>query len=301
MKINIRDFIYLDIDRLKSIIAQVEKGVLLSSTNQKTESIEASIGAEGGILGFMKATGAGNFVWQNQESETKTLHDSIYNKVEDTLVKNKILRKFPDDYKETEIIVDDFRKEIKDNMFVLLNGKININDFTVMRVLLENFNNLGKFFSYCKSMSLPAETSRKDKKLYEGKIQEGMTLDRKFLDGFKLFFDIFYKDRIIIKIMPFKSQIDLRFVGNLNKCFLRDSISSITYKYGTAPVAEWNIFAQIASIPPKDWKNEEISMSGSEIETGLQKIFDTFRGIDIMARSVVYPEISITPIAIYRE
>ncbi len=301
MKIGIRDFIYLDTDRLKSIIAQVEKGVLLSSTNVRTKGIETSLSAEGGILGFMKAIGAGNFIWQNQESETKTLHDNIYNKVEDTLITNDILIRVPDNYKEANVEIDKFRKELKDNMFVLLNGKININDFTQVRIIIENFNDLGRFFAQCGAMKLPDSTTKKDRQNYINKIQETIKLDKKILEGFKLIFDVFYKDRVVIKIMPFDSQIDLRFVGNLNKGFLRDDISSITYKYGTAPISKWNIFAQIASIPPKDRSNTEVSMSGSEIETALQKVFDAFRVVELTAQSVVYPEISITPIAIYRE
>lgn len=301
MKIGIRDFIYLDTDRLKSIIAQVEKGVLLSSTNVRTKGVETSLSAEGGILGFMKAIGAGNFIWQNQESETKTLHDNIYNKVEDTLITNDILIRVPDNYKEANVEIDRFRKELKDNMFVLLNGKININDFTQMRIIIEKFNDLGRFFAQCGAMKLPDSATKKDRQNYINKIREKITLDKKFLEGFELIFDVFYKDRVVIKIMPFDSQIDLRFVGNLNKGFLRDDISSITYKYGTAPISKWNIFAQIASIPPKDRSNTEVSMSGSEIEIALQKVFDAFRVVELTAQSVVYPEISITPIAIYRE
>lgn len=40
---------------------------------------------------------------------------------------------------------------------------------------------------------------------------------------------------------------------------------------------------------------------GSSIGLGLQNLFDNYRELELIAQSVVFPEIAVTPIAIYRE
>jgi len=74
------------------------------------------------------------------------------------------------------------------------------------------------------------------------------------------------------------------------------------YKYGTSPSSEWTLFAQIASIPEKGYHPFSIDgMTGSEIEVAMQTMFSALREIESTGLSVTYPEISVTPIAIYRE
>ena len=61
------------------------------------------------------------------------------------------------------------------------------------------------------------------------------------------------------------------------------------------------MFCQIASIPPENRHSETINTTGSEIEKALQNVFDAYRKIENLAQSTNYPEIAVTPIAIYRD
>jgi hypothetical protein len=301
MEKHIRDYIYMDIERLKSIISQAEGGLSNTSTDTKSNSREVSGNVEGSIFGFLKSVGGTKFLWQNQATETKSLHDNIYNKVEEALINNELLIKIPGYIANEDLEQEKYREMIADNSFILANGRVNINDFTQMRTMLEKFNDLGNFFAECAVSSLPNGTPKqiREKALREAKSE--ISIDKSMVEGFKLFFDTFYRDRVVIKMMPFEEFSNFRLVGNLNKQFLREDISSIIYKYGTAPVSEWTIFGQIASIPPEDRSNISTTMAGGQVELALQSMFDVFRNIEIMAQSVVYPEITITPIAIYRD
>ena len=129
-----------------------------------------------------------------------------------------------------------------------------------------------------------------------------MQIDKKLLKGLMNFIDTFYKDRLIVKVIPFTDFPNFRLVGNLQDTFLRDKIQSILYKYGTSPSSKWTLFAQIASIPKKDYHPFIFGgMTGSEIEVAMQKMFTALREIESTGLSVTHPEISVTPIAIYRE
>jgi hypothetical protein len=49
----------------------------------------------------IKAEGAGGIIWQNKETETKTLHDHMYNFIENKLIENNsIVIIHDDDIKE---------------------------------------------------------------------------------------------------------------------------------------------------------------------------------------------------------
>jgi hypothetical protein len=75
----------------------------------------------------------------------------------------------------------------------------------------------------------------------------------------------------------------------------------ISRKFGMAPNAEWTMFGQIAAVPEDGPQASPFEMYFSnEIEGALEKIFEAMRGINALL-SVSYPEIAITPIAIYRE
>jgi hypothetical protein len=297
----IRDFIYLDIDRLRSIVAQKEKGIIETFNESESNTKEISGNIQGGLSSVLKLAGGLKYLFQKQETQTKTFHDYIYNKVEDELIKSEILIHIPEQITVEDISNSQYLDMLSDSSFILVDGKIIINDFSQMRIIIENINKIGEFIAQCNILSESTGTKQsvKDQKLRE--LKQQLTFDKKMIEGFKLFFDVFYKDRIIIKVIPFDDYPDFRLVGNLNGEYLRDDISSITYKYGTAPASKWVVFAQIASIPTKDRINLIQEYSGSQIEVALQRVFDSFRDIELLAQSVNYPEIAITPIAIYRE
>ncbi|MCY9304152.1 hypothetical protein [Bacillus spizizenii] len=61
------------------------------------------------------------------------------------------------------------------------------------------------------------------------------------------------------------------------------------------------MFAQIASIPTNDQKEIDISFNQNDLENGMQTVFDALRDIEKVGLSISFPEIAVTPIAIYRQ
>ena len=303
MSLKIRDFIYLDTERLKSIIAQVEKGLLDFSSQTKSDNKEIKLGVEGSLFRLLKAAGGANYVLHNQTTETKTLHDNIYNKVEDALIRDKSLIALPGNIDINNILKGEVTTILNDTSFILAKGKVVINDFVRMRSMFDNFNEIVSFIAQSSVKSLPDETStqKHHKKQELKKATAKMEMDKSLLKGLRVFFDTFYKDRVVIKMLPFEDYSDFRLVGNIKNDFLREDITSIIYKYGTAPESEWTIFAQVASIPAKDRSKVKNMFGSSAIESALNQMFEAFREVELMAQSAHYPDIAITPIAIYRD
>ncbi|MEE8194765.1 MAG: hypothetical protein V3T73_04620 [Dehalococcoidales bacterium] len=80
--INIRDFLYLDVERTKSIFAQLEKGLVTGRERVEGTAKEISGKGGGGIPALLSLAAKGKFIWENEERETKTLHDYMYEHVE---------------------------------------------------------------------------------------------------------------------------------------------------------------------------------------------------------------------------
>jgi len=300
--LQIRDFIYLDVDRLKSILSQIERGLIESKT--ETSSSSKEILGEGGlsIPAILKAAGGVKFLLENRSTETKTLHDHIYNYVEDELTnKGQLININKSSYVEAwknGIIHED----LSQTSFILAKGHFVINDYEYMKNILERFNDISEFIAYCGTLENKNSIPQKEKTKQFHRARTEMKLDRKLVKGLLNFIDTFYKNRLIIKVLPFRDYSNFRLVGNLQDDFLRDKIQSILYKYGTSPSSEWILFAQIASMPEKSYHSFSIDgMAGSKIEVAMQSVFSALREIESTGLSVTYPEISVTPIAIYRE
>ncbi len=80
------------------------------------------------------------------------------------------------------------------------------------------------------------------------------------MDGILTLIKVFYQNELFVKVLPFSDNPYLRFIGNLKRESLRDSIESITFKYSTNPVSDWYFFGQISSIFPKDYNPQKSIM-----------------------------------------
>lgn len=299
--LSVRDFIYLDVDRLKSIVAQTQEGLTTETVESKGRSKEADIRTQGSLLGFLNAAGGLKMLWQQQNSETRTLHDNIYTLVEQTLIENELLTTMPGDVTQEDIAKVFLGDRLGSTSFILATGIVVINDYNSLRAFLDDWNSFTKFVTWSAAESQTAGLPLKEKRKQHQQLQNAAALDRQLVDGLKLVFDIFYKDRISIEVWPFRELPDFRLRGPLQERFLRDSIRDIIFKFGTSPVADWTVFAQISAIPPQTPSESPSPTAGSAIDLAIRNVFSRFRGFEQLAQSIVFPEIAITPIAVYRD
>ncbi|WP_339727578.1 hypothetical protein [uncultured Gimesia sp.] len=298
----LRDFIYLDSDRLRSIISQLEEGLIntSSSGSHGDAALKSDVGAS--LLGLVKGTGGASYLWRREASETKTLHDFIFTKVEHHLLSKDLLIRIPDN-----ISVEDFRNTLTETSFVLITGMVTLNDFGRVRRLIDRFNDIGKFLGHAETQEqknnlLKNSKNKKQKSYNQQKTKDSYTIDPKILAGFRSILDTFYEDRIVIKTTPYNSCPEVKLVGNLKKEYLREEIESVVFKYSTAPVQSWHIFAQVAAIPPqsREQDNSVTQPSSDSIEQQLEILFGSVRDIESALKPITFPEIAITPIAVYR-
>lgn len=288
-KLKIRDFIYLDVERMKSIFSQINEGVSESSTEETGSKKSVSGGAEGSggipLLAKIKGDIKSEIIWENKESETKTLHDHMYNVIEDALIKEDSI--YYIDGTDASIkeswIQGELGNKISDTAFLLIKGRVMIDDYVKFKELVKNFNKIQETFS---SMNVDLPEDPDERKLFKKLLRkdlrkQGTSFDEEMIDNILFIIEQFYQNELFIKVLPYSDNYYLRFIGNLNQNFLRESMESITFKYGTFPVSEWYVFGQVSSIFPQDYdptkffqdpKYEKIFQNAGNISTILTNI-----------------------------
>jgi hypothetical protein len=259
-ELTIRDFIYLDVERMKSIFSQSEEGLLESKSSEKgtDKKVVGGVGTSGLLETIgIKAEGKGEYVWLNKESETKTLHDHMYNYIEKKLKDNNSIIIIDEDLKEdweNGIISE----SIPDTAFILVKGKIMLDDYKRFEVIARNFNKISLSLDFLTNpYEVPKEKNKrknKEESVIKRLKSQNSILEEKFIDSMLVIIETFFKNKLILKVIPFPENAFLRLIGTLNSKFLRDSIENIIFKYGTCPVSEWWVFGQISSIFPKDYE-----------------------------------------------
>lgn len=260
-KIKIRDFIYLDVERMKSIFAQIYEGLNESSTEEVggQQSLSTSIEGSGGIPLIAKIKGVikGGVVWENKETETKTLHDHMYNLIEEVLKDQDSIHYIDgtDELLKSSWIDGELENKISDTSFLLIKGRVMIDDYQNFQKLFRNFNKIQEAIG---SFQLEIPKDPIEKELFKQILrrtwkEQGTSLDEDMIENILLLLAHFYQNELFIKVLPYSDNYFLRFIGNLNKEFLRDSMESIIFKYGTFPVSEWYVFGQVSSIFPNGY------------------------------------------------
>ncbi len=94
----LRDFIYLDWERIRSIAAQLFQGVPEQSITEKHN--EASVKGEvgGGVLGLFQGKGGADYRYFKSGNETRSFHHSIYSLVEDRLIDDGLVELIDNNY-----------------------------------------------------------------------------------------------------------------------------------------------------------------------------------------------------------
>lgn len=301
--VNLRDFIYLDVDRLKSLLAQLDRGLLDSS--QKTVGSSTSAGAKAGVSipSLFDFGGSGQYVRENHSSETRTLHDFVYNQVEERLIKLKRMRILPDDFNDG-CNTGDVRSSLSSVEYVLIKGTIEFGDYDYLIDLLGNVNKVVASIARLPFYGQAAAAPAKDKSSVLADMNRAVAssaLDEKYIKDLLVVFNQFLKGRLNVKAMPFDQDLDFRVTGPLRRDCLRESMEVIRSKYGSFPHDRWCVFCQIATIPMKiDMERKRDISFKNELEKAIDVVFRSLMGIEDQFK-INFPEIAITPIAIYRD
>lgn len=155
-----------------------------------------------------------------------------------------------------------------------------------------------------------------ESKLYE-EVREKTGLkgvDDWLLDGIVDFIDTFMPGRINLRLYPFEEESSFHILANLKRdAFVDTDMENVLFAYGTRPNVRLTVFGLITSIPSskgapfdpmREFETEAKESSKTDdkvaFEKGFRGVFQAYEGIEQMVRFSRYPNITIYPIAVYR-
>lgn len=280
-----RDFIYLDTDRIQSIIAQLQEGLLDQVVEGKNEEVSGGLRLTANLLSllipFSASTTAG-YKNATDFKQNKVLHDYAFNIALDSL-------------RDQGFLLEDNFDSIPETGFVLVEGSVRIFDYETISNIAKHWDKLDEALSPPRS-----STSRKARKKSE---------QSRSIGNLEIIIDAFFKDMIRVRLTSYEG---FSFMGPLSREHLREAMRNLIFKHGSNLKGEWTILAEISRSRHTEspiGRLQELLGAGQQPGEGQQKnpsellnslvnIFDSFQEF---IGSTSHLDVYVSPIAIYRE
>lgn len=301
----------MDVERIRSFVAQASGGLTSERTNQAQHQVGGEGQVEGGLPFIAKASGSTDYHYLKSQSETKSLHDHIFEEFYSILKAGKRLTDLSD-IDETAWEESSF----KDSSFIIARGLMKIVDYQSMIATMQNLPTLlettGKLSALASGTNLqpniPSSPRTKgnpkgstNQQPQAAELQQLKTQIRNLpIKEFNSFVNQMYGDLVRIKVFPLQNSPEKLFVGTADRALFRYSPSALVNLYGSVIDAAWVSVLQVN----KGIYHEPglvVSKTGNDIEDSLEQIADIFSNLASMTQGVKFPAVAVTPIAIYRK
>jgi hypothetical protein len=307
----IKNFIYLDEEKMYSLSSQLFEGVteyvLNESSSEQGESEEQK-----GPVGSGRVLGD---ILKNSErnTEKKFLNDYSY-----TIFEKKLLED------EMVLIVDsDKTKEpqvVSNKPFIKITSKAIFNDINSINNTLKNFNKIGKALAHITNFQQISEVKEQLEKAKQNtkdrnqksKLQtqlksmtninklateSGLQQDQGFLDDLSLVLTYGFQDQLEVQM----GCGDSIFSANINRNFLREPEELVIRKYSRKTEVEFTLFGIITQHQREQLEELEENEEYKSIKEALMNLVSHLSNVEATFTGRLSNEIIIDPIALYTE
>lgn len=285
-----RDFLYLDQNRVDSIIAQLNRGYIKEMMEGKAN--EANINTKMAkwleIIGFPFKL-EGGYKHTSNKSVNKVFHDYSYDYALDLLEDNDKLIQVSDLFEEDNYVCE--------GCFILVSGEAKLLDYAELKNLSQRGDEIDLMFK-------------------TGQIRKPSSKYRRtsVFNQIHLLTDVFYPDLLQIKMTVYHDEKSIELIGSLNRSYLRENMKETLFKYGSKLNQNWKMLCQITKIPTKEELRNLIkalderekhrikpTTNITSINNLMDDLVEVINSLQELMATVTYPNISVSPIAIYRE
>lgn len=291
----IRDFIYLDSDRMYSLYSQVFEGVAEHVTKTFVNKYTTDILAK-------KVLNNGEARSSTEESlseiESKIMYDNLYSKLEEKL--NKVIKTV--DSKTDELSI----KDIKDTFMFKVVGNAFVHDYTRLAEYTTKFNDIGSIITKLAYGNIN-KSKQNNINIKDIAIKNGLNLDKEFLGNLKYMSEFFNNNSFEVMIVPNSAKSNLAFNGILKRDFLRIHENRLRILYSNEPIIPWVMVGQLTFAPKEQSDTEQkldidaIKIEKSVSDAYIDIISSSNKVESVFFDSKKYKKINLAPIAIYVE
>ena len=338
---SIKDFIYFDYDKIKSISSQISGGLIqeISHAFEDENSLNGNMGFNFQVL---KGNGGGKTVEKVIKTEKIELYHEILNQLENSLFEKELLTNINENFYEGKRPFNEFKKGIENFSFIKATGWFKFEDFEKLKLISSNINEISKFINYehlknnLELNSLREQLNDKKKEIKSNKssqhkdflqlssiekkldklVSEKLNLtlfDEAWIEGLKTFLDTFSPNRLNLRVQPFDEFNDFQILSSLKEeCLTTGNYDRIIYTYGSRPNIKLTILGILTSCPAEIDKRkhpddeflyyDDNELTESQVfEKAFRNMFSTFENLDKFFFVPTFPKIGIYTLAIYRE
>lgn len=338
---SIKDLIYFDYDKAKSLNSQLKGGLISKLTKAIGE--EGDISSEVGFdIKILKGKIGGDEKSRSLRTETIEIYHELLNEVELALYDASILTDLNETFERGNKTFNEFLSDVPNFTYVKANGWSIFEDFERFKRIMTNFNEIQRLIY---ASVLESNTEYKQLKEQINELKKGLKsngsnnhkeiarlraieknldkvvesesqavfLDESFIERIETFLNTFSPNRLNFRLAPFDHFNDFQILSSLkSEYLLSGTFDNIIYTYGSRPNIKLSVFGIITSCPPRtdnrvDLNNEYLGYADEELkdeihfEKAFRNVFASFEGFEKFFFVPSYPKISLSPIAIYRE
>lgn len=287
-----RDFIYLDVERIRSVVAQSAGGIASERKREAQHTAGGKASGEGGLPFIAKMGGEANYHYVRSNSETLSLHDYIFSEFYKLLEDANTLGGFgvpsSEDWEEDKFI---------DGNFMIVEGVIKVMDYQYAMEFMRAAPDLMKIAAKLSSSNQNQNTGANRK----GNNQHNQPnpLANQPIKEVGTLVDQFYRDLVRVKVFPYPKEPKKVYVGSADKAMFRYSPTALMNMYGPVIDADWVSVLQV-NRGLRHNAGDLVSETGNVMEDLLEGFADHVTEMYSLMQGVKFPSVSVTPIAIYR-
>jgi ADP-ribose pyrophosphatase YjhB (NUDIX family) len=298
----LRDFIYLDTERVRSFSAQLLEGVPDTATREAAHEIGAEGTVEAGLLKVVRGEVGADYRYHRSASETRSLHHHVYTLMEEALEKAGFITTIDESFNFDEWAPDAFT----DGQFVRVRGAVRLIDYKRVTAQMQAMPKMMKSLQTVELSNIKdkaqagqidaAEADRQRRQLNKTSAElRALPIS----DIIALSAQLYGGEEIRIKVRPSGAPDGHTLVGSAPYSGFAENPDSLSAKYGSEINADWVMLAQV--IAPGRAAEAVLMPTGNQLEDAFEEIYLSLNELSQIASSAVFPAMAMTPISIYRQ
>lgn len=281
----VKDFIYLDMEKISSLYSQLSGGIVQSFEVSSTSS-ENSKNLRNYDFKIFKHEAGGIGTESEGLKETRVSHHEIYSELEQELFENGYAAEIGVDIKKEDVELGNAVNVFENSLCIKAEGSIVLEDYERITRIAHNYEDIASFINHSVRSSIqdapelkelfdkidvmkndikdmkngPQKTKKKKEiKEFEDALESLVAsklvgkVDDWIIDGLKTWVRVFLPDVFNIRLYPFEDLANFHVMSNVKReFFLDNNTESVHYLYGSKPTIKVTMLGVITSIPKKE-------------------------------------------------
>ncbi len=311
----LKEFLYVDVDRTRSLLAQLQGGIVDAMTSESANTLEGAASAS--FFGF---GGSGGYAREVRYQESRSFQEMIFVGFEALADEQSLISDLGDDFREpARWQSGEVHNDLIEGQLVRIQCDVQILDGKLFGQRIERFEKMADGVLNLTPKVTPKHSTPKDRARMSGAAKSALMggISSEQLTAMSEFVDAFVGEGISLRALPCGLQyLDAGFGGALlgRREYIQEERETLFSRYGTI-ASSWTCVLQVAAIPRRGQGDQEDNdmpdvipglaagegegFSRAGVESMAVELLSKMEALGIV-EGPRWPTISVTPLAVYR-